>query len=125
MPPKKQNEPKGTKIVADKAFGLKNKKGSKQQKHIQQLAQSARNAGTPEQKRKEADKLAKEKEKKAAEDAKRDTADLFKPVQVQRIAFGVDPKTVVCVFYKKGNCDKGKTPWVVGERGKAGADIGE
>ena len=35
-------------------------------------------------------------------------ADLFKPVQVQRVAFGVDPKTVVCVFYKQGNCEKGK-----------------
>ena len=22
--------------------------------------------------------------------------------------FGVDPKTVVCIFYKQGNCEKGK-----------------
>jgi len=24
------------------------------------------------------------------------------------VAFGVDPKTVVCIFYKQGNCDKGR-----------------
>ena len=35
-------------------------------------------------------------------------AELFKPVQVQKVPFGVDPKTVVCQFYKKGNCEKGK-----------------
>lgn len=39
---------------------------------------------------------------------KRETADLFKPVQVQKVPFGVDPKTVVCLFYKQGNCEKGR-----------------
>lgn len=34
--------------------------------------------------------------------------ELFKPVQVQKVPFGVDPKTVLCVFYKQGNCEKGK-----------------
>ena len=29
-------------------------------------------------------------------------------MQVQKVPFGVDPKTVVCQFYKQGNCDKGK-----------------
>ena len=29
-------------------------------------------------------------------------------MQVQRVPFGVDPKTVVCIFYKQGNCEKGK-----------------
>lgn len=63
---------------------------------------------TPEQKRKDAEKAAREAEKKAAEDAKRETAELFKPIQVQKVPFGVDPKTVVCQFYKKGNCEKGR-----------------
>jgi len=27
---------------------------------------------------------------------------------VQKVPFGVDPKTVVCIFYKQGNCDKGR-----------------
>jgi len=31
-----------------------------------------------------------------------------RPAQVQKVPFGVDPKTVVCIFYKKGNCEKGK-----------------
>jgi len=35
-------------------------------------------------------------------------AELFKPVQVQKVPFGVDPKTVVCIFYKQGSCEKGK-----------------
>jgi hypothetical protein len=35
-------------------------------------------------------------------------AELFKPIQVQKVPFGVDPKTVVCIFYKQGNCEKGK-----------------
>ena len=26
---------------------------------------------------------------------------------MQKIPFGVDPKTVLCAFYKAGNCDKG------------------
>ncbi|KAL9635747.1 MAG: hypothetical protein Q9164_003264 [Protoblastenia rupestris] len=50
----------------------------------------------------------KEKEKAASEAAKKESAELFKPVQVQKVPFGVDPKTVVCIFYKQGNCDKGK-----------------
>lgn len=27
---------------------------------------------------------------------------------MQKVPFGVDPKTVVCQFYKQGNCEKGK-----------------
>ncbi|QIW99339.1 hypothetical protein AMS68_004857 [Peltaster fructicola] len=46
--------------------------------------------------------------KAAAEAAKREAAELFKPVQVQKIPFGVDPKTVLCQFFKKGACEKGK-----------------
>lgn len=63
--------------------------------------------GTPEEKRKKAEQAQRAAEKKAAEDAKRETAELFKPVQVQKVPFGVDPKTVVCQFFKKGHCDKG------------------
>lgn len=29
-------------------------------------------------------------------------------MQVQKVPFGVDPKTVLCQFYKQGHCDKGK-----------------
>jgi hypothetical protein len=60
------------------------------------------------------DALDKEKEKalraKAkAEEEKRakEEAALLKPVQVQKVPFGVDPKTLLCAFYKAGSCDKG------------------
>ena len=72
------------------------------------MKQAQAQAKTPEQKKKEAEKEAREKEKKAAEQAKKETAELFKPVQVQKVPFGVDPKTVVCQFWKKGTCEKGK-----------------
>ncbi|KAL7275969.1 Translation machinery-associated protein 46 [Rhizina undulata] len=111
MPPKKQDakvKPAAAKIVQDKTFGLKNKKGGKQQKHISQLQQQAAAGGTPDQKKKEAEKARLLAEKKAAEDAKREVAELYKPIQVQKVPFGVDPKSVVCVFYKKGHCEKGK-----------------
>ncbi|KAJ5098261.1 Translation machinery-associated protein 46 [Penicillium argentinense] len=109
MPPKKADQPKKKKAtVDDKTFGMKNKKGGAAKKQIQQLqAQSASNK-TPDDKRKAAEKAAREAEKKAAEDAKREAANLFKPVQVQRVPFGVDPKTVLCIFHKKGGCDKGR-----------------
>ncbi|KAL8698225.1 MAG: hypothetical protein Q9224_001949, partial [Gallowayella concinna] len=112
MPAKKDNAPKGkastTKIVEDKTFGMKNKKGSTAKKQIAQIASSAASAKTPEQKRKDAEKAQREKEKAASEQAKRETAELFKPVQVQKVPFGVDPKTVLCQFFKLGNCEKGK-----------------
>ncbi|GAM88564.1 hypothetical protein ANO11243_065980 [Dothideomycetidae sp. 11243] len=108
MPPKKGDPPKAQKVAADKTFGMKNKKGGAAQKQIKQIQQAAASAKSPDQKRKDAEKLAKEKEKLAAEQAKREAAELFKPVQVQKVPFGVDPKTVLCQFFKKGACDKGK-----------------
>ena len=72
------------------------------------IKQQQSQAKTPEQKRKDAEKEQREKEKKAAEDARREAAELFKPVQTQKVPFGVDPKTVLCQFYKKGICEKGK-----------------
>ena len=63
---------------------------------------------TPDAKRKEAEKARREADKKAAEDAKKESMELFKPVQVQKVPFGVDPKTVICVFYKQGHCEKGR-----------------
>lgn len=84
------------------------KKGAQAQKYVAQVQQQAAQAQTPEQKRKAAEKAQREKEKAASEAAKRETAELFKPVQVQKVPFGVDPKTVVCIFYKQGNCEKGK-----------------
>ncbi|KAI9893409.1 MAG: hypothetical protein M1814_006706 [Vezdaea aestivalis] len=113
MPPKKDAGGKkpaavASKVVADKTFGMKNKKGSSAKKQIAQLHAQASSSKTPDQKRKDAEKAQREAEKKAAEDAKREAAELFKPVQDQKVPFGVDPKTVLCIWFKKGNCEKGK-----------------
>ena len=111
MPPKKGgNEPAKKKTSAeDRTFGMKNKKGAVAQKTIKQIAQAQASAKTPEQKKKEAEKEAREKEKAAAEQARRETADLLgKPISTQKVPFGVDPKTVLCDFFRKGLCDKGR-----------------
>ncbi|CAK7209216.1 Translation machinery-associated protein 46 [Sporothrix curviconia] len=115
MPPKRNEKPGGgkvkpgaAKLVDDRTFGMKNKKGAVAQKQIAALTSQLKSGGNAEQKRKEAEKLAREREKKAAEDAKRETELLNKTVQIQKVPFGVDPKTVVCIFFKKGNCEKGK-----------------
>ncbi|CAJ2511631.1 Uu.00g072560.m01.CDS01 [Anthostomella pinea] len=113
MPPKKKDDggkkPAGGKVAVDKTFGMKNKKGGAAQRQIKQIEASSKAGGTADEKRKQAEKEARLREKKAAEDAKREAeAMLAKPVQVQKVPFGVDPKTVVCIFFKKGNCEKGK-----------------
>jgi hypothetical protein len=114
MPPKKDKQgagkkPTSDKIVQDKTFGMKNKKGGAAQKQIAQITASAKSAGSAEDRKRAAEKAQREKEKKAAEAAKLEMdALLNKPSQIQKVPFGVDPKTVVCIFFKKGNCEKGK-----------------
>ncbi|MBE3048221.1 hypothetical protein IMZ48_38100 [Candidatus Bathyarchaeota archaeon] len=116
MPPKKvekqgpgKGKPDATKTVENRTFGMKNKKGGAAQRQIQQMTSAAKHSGSAEEKRKMADKAAVEREKKASEDAKREAAELInRPAQVQKVPFGVDPKTVLCIFFKKDNCEKGK-----------------
>lgn len=111
MPPKKkQQQPSDknkakarAKAAEDKTFGLKNKNKSKKvQQQINQIKAGADGAA----KKKEADAKRKAAEKKAAEDAKREAAALL-GIQQQKVPFGVDPKTVLCEFFKKGVCSKG------------------
>ncbi|KAK0759951.1 hypothetical protein N5P37_007027 [Trichoderma harzianum] len=114
MPPKKEKpaggkKPSAAKLVEDRTFGMKNKKGAQAQRQIQQMTANLKGSGSAEERKKAAEKAQREKEKKAAEDAARETAALLnKPAQIQKVPFGVDPKTVVCIFYKKGDCEKGK-----------------
>ncbi|TFB04652.1 Translation machinery-associated protein 46 [Trichoderma ghanense] len=114
MPPKKEKpaagkKPSAAKMVEDRTFGMKNKKGAQAQRQIQQMTANLKASGSAEDRRKAAEKAQREKEKKAAEEAKRETEALLnKPAQIQKVPFGVDPKTVVCIFYKKGDCEKGK-----------------
>lgn len=88
---------------------MKNKnRSSKVQKQVaviekqQQLAGKSR--ATLE---KEKEKLMRDKAKAEEEKRKKEEAALLKPVQVQKVPFGVDPKTLLCAFYKAGTCDKG------------------
>jgi Zinc finger C-x8-C-x5-C-x3-H type (and similar) len=83
-------------------------KSSKVKAQVAQIQKAQSLAG------KSRDVLEKEKEKALREKAKADEAKrakeeaaLLKPVQVQKVPFGVDPKTVLCAFYKAGTCEKG------------------
>ncbi|KAJ7398536.1 Zinc finger CCCH domain-containing protein 15 [Pitangus sulphuratus] len=91
----------------DKTFGLKNKKGAKQQKFIKAVThqvkfgqQNPRQAAQTESEK----KLKKEDKKKELQELN----ELFKPVvAAQKISKGADPKSVVCAFFKQGQCTKG------------------
>jgi len=102
---KKTEQKKKEKIIEDKTFGLKNKKGAKQQKFIQRVEHQVQHGGTKTarelEKEREKDKLKKdEKQKQLAE-----LNALFKPVQ--NLGKGADPKSVLCQFFKQGSCGKG------------------
>lgn len=102
-PSKKTEQKKKEKVIEDKTFGLKNKKGNKQQKFIQQVQKQVQSGG--QHPRQDGDKRKEEKEKKLAE--QREMALIFKPVQTQKVEKGTDPKSVVCAFFKQGTCTKG------------------
>nr|KJB16863.1 hypothetical protein B456_002G251700 [Gossypium raimondii] len=105
MPPKQASKAdlaKKQKIIEDKTFGLKNKNKSKNvQKYVQNLKQSVQPKPDPSktaQKKKKEEEKAKEKE----------LNDLFKIAVTQpKVPVGVDPKSVLCEFYKAGQCVKG------------------
>ncbi|EPZ35143.1 hypothetical protein O9G_003632 [Rozella allomycis CSF55] len=106
MPPKskKQEQKVKQKIVEDKTFGLKNKnKSAKVNKYVQQV-QKQYQVGPQKA---EEDIRKKKEAKEEAEKKKKELAALFKPVLTQKVAVGVDPKSVVCAFFKQGLCTKG------------------
>ncbi|CAG8616431.1 1100_t:CDS:2 [Diversispora eburnea] len=115
MPPKKTQSEKSKqkdkqKIVEDKTFGLKNKKKSvKVQQQIKQIENQVFQAGNRKaQKEKEIEKQALANKKLAEQKKKEEHSELFKPVQTtQKVPFGVDPKTILCQFFKAGQCLKG------------------
>ncbi|KAJ1919119.1 Translation machinery-associated protein 46 [Mycoemilia scoparia] len=115
MPPKKKGQSSKTeqkakkKVVEDKTFGLKNKnKSAKVNRYVQQVEAQVMNGGKSKAKKAEEDKkqavLSKKEAKKKMDE---ELADLFKPIQTQKVPFGVDPKTVLCAFFKAGLCKKG------------------
>jgi hypothetical protein len=110
MPPKKQPQASSSKVKDDKTFGMKNKnKSAKVQRQVQMMQDQAARAGkSKEALAKEKEKEARLKEKAAEEKRKKEEAALLKPTIVQvKVPFGVDPKTLLCAFYKAGQCEKG------------------
>lgn len=91
----------------DKTFGLKNKNKSKKvQEYVTQVK-----AGIPADLKKQQE-MAKRRaaEKKAAEEAKKEALKLLQgSVGTQKVPFGVDPKSILCEFFKLGTCTRGKS----------------
>ncbi|XVE61767.1 hypothetical protein DITRI_Ditri06bG0066300 [Diplodiscus trichospermus] len=105
MPPKQASKAeisKKQKIVEDKTFGLKNKNKSKNvQKYVQNLKQSVQPKPDPS-------KVAQKKKKEEDKAKEKELNDLFKIAVTQpKVPVGVDPKSIVCEFYKVGQCAKG------------------
>uniref|UniRef100_A0A5K3FF21 Zinc finger CCCH domain-containing protein 15 homolog n=1 Tax=Mesocestoides corti TaxID=53468 RepID=A0A5K3FF21_MESCO len=106
-PSKKSLEKEKKKIIEDKTFGLKNKKGAKQQKYVQQVQKQVTygNKSFRDIEKMQQEKEARKAEKKAGPD---ELTLLFKPVaELQKISKGADPKSVLCIFFKQGTCTKG------------------
>ncbi|KAM0953251.1 putative transcription factor C3H family [Dioscorea sansibarensis] len=106
MPPKQQPSKaelaKKQKIVEDKTFGLKNKNKSKNvQKYVQNLQQAV-------QPKPDASKASAKKKKEEEKAREKELNDLFKvAVSQPKVPVGVDPKSILCEFYKAGQCAKG------------------
>ncbi|XP_065842474.1 zinc finger CCCH domain-containing protein 15-like [Oscarella lobularis] len=103
-PSKKTVEKQKEKVIEDKTFGLKNKKGRKQQQFVKSVTHQIKYGN------KSAQKIEQEKaEAKAKKSAARKELDeinsLFRPSQ--SVSKGADPKSVLCAFFKQGTCTKG------------------
>src|SRR4051812_10122636 len=109
MPPKKAptNEREKKKVIEDKTFGMKNKnKSSKVQKFVDTLSQQMSNS--QKQQRMASAQVDPKAKKLEEQKRKEELAQLFKPVEAkQKVQAGVDPKSVLCAFFKAGQCTKG------------------
>jgi hypothetical protein len=61
---------------------------------------------SPQTLAKEKEKELRAKEKADEEKRRKEEAALFNPT-AQKVPLGVDPKTVLCEFFKAGRCEKG------------------
>ncbi|KAI3421178.1 hypothetical protein GPALN_014807 [Globodera pallida] len=100
MPPKNQPKPnkkteekKKQKVLEDRTFGIKNKKLRAQ---LEKNIMGAPSKQFPQKKKQDEDDL-------------KDMSKIFKPVTqaTQQVSADVDPKSVLCVFFKQGLCTKG------------------
>lgn len=102
------DQKKVQKIVEDKTFGMKNKNKSKK---VQQYITSVKTQTTQSlsgNKKVRPNEEVKSKKQLQAEKAA-ELNQLFKPVVDKKVqvAAGVDPKSVVCQYFKAGTCTKG------------------
>ncbi|PRW34000.1 zinc finger CCCH domain-containing 11 [Chlorella sorokiniana] len=112
MPPKgkanaavdKSKQKAKEKQVEDKTFGLKNKgKSAKVQKYVQQLQKSAQPQRNPR-----LEEPSRKDKKKAEEERAKELADLFAmSIKQPKVPAGVDPKSIVCEYFRHGQCTKG------------------
>eukprot|EP00090_Calanus_glacialis_P035062 TRINITY_DN59939_c0_g1_i1.p1 TRINITY_DN59939_c0_g1~~TRINITY_DN59939_c0_g1_i1.p1 ORF type:complete len:392 (-),score=145.26 TRINITY_DN59939_c0_g1_i1:298-1473(-) len=112
MPPKnstlkKAENAKKSKVLEDKTFGLKNKKGGKAQKYIATVEKQVKGGGNPELRKLEMDREKLKKDKEAELKRENDLKSLFKSVPNQKVEAGVDPKSIFCAFFKQNLCKKG------------------
>ena len=112
MPPKSSTKSENkakAKIIEDKTFGLKNKnKSAKVGKYVQQVEKQVQSGGTAKGAKSVEDLARQKRELKKMEEARAaELAALSKPVIQQKVPFGVDPKTVMCGYFKAGQCTKG------------------
>jgi len=103
QPSKKTEQKQKEKVIEDKTFGLKNKKGARQQKFIQQIHSQVKQTSVSKAKDEE---LQKKKEKDKKQKEMDELNALFKSVE-QIVPRGVDPKSIVCEMFKKAKCTKG------------------
>eukprot|EP00735_Rhodelphis_limneticus_P009375 TRINITY_DN2718_c0_g1::TRINITY_DN2718_c0_g1_i1::g.27567::m.27567 TRINITY_DN2718_c0_g1::TRINITY_DN2718_c0_g1_i1::g.27567 ORF type:complete len:416 (-),score=154.78,sp/Q0JHZ2/C3H11_ORYSJ/46.93/7e-83,zf-CCCH/PF00642.19/1.5e-05,zf-CCCH/PF00642.19/1.3e+03,zf-CCCH/PF00642.19/1.1e+03,zf-CCCH_2/PF14608.1/1.4,zf-CCCH_2/PF14608.1/74 TRINITY_DN2718_c0_g1_i1:670-1848(-) len=112
MPPKKDNGQKKAemkkkeKAVEDKTFGLKNKNKSKKVAAFIKTVTSAAQGTDKERLKEKARQDALKAEKEAEKQRQKEVASLFKTAP-QKVEAGVDPKSVICQFFKQGLCVKG------------------
>ncbi|XP_071451632.1 zinc finger CCCH domain-containing protein 15 homolog [Hetaerina americana] len=106
-PSKKTEQKKKEKVIEDKTFGLKNKKGAKQQRFIQQVEKQVKFGGNPSNRKMEETKKQERDKKDAKLKESKELNMLFKPVATQKVEKGTDPKSVLCAFFKQGQCTKG------------------
>jgi hypothetical protein len=90
---------------------LKNKnKSAKVQQYVEQVKKQVADGGSRDAKKAEALAEQKKKEKEEKLQREKEMQELFKQaVNVQQavVPAGVDPKSIVCEFFKKGLCTKG------------------
>jgi len=109
MPPKKGQpvDKKKQQAASDATFGMKNKKGKK----AQMVAKQAAPGRNREEQAKYEMNLKRKAEKEEQKKIDAENALLFRKVEEkqkpQLVPPGVDPKSVLCIYFKKGNCQFG------------------